>query len=194
MCHFEYKKICGQRMFSFQIILTFQSWSVWNSHSSLLSSCLGSSSPGLRASQLTKQPSFSHLFIFSPRPFSIKAPFKIQSWKEELFSPHLLLLQLYSAHSLRRAKHHFLPLSAKLSLSCYIFRSLTTKYFWCDWDIFVPAQCRSSVTRPDDSHCTLGSLAALHIGDCHPLVTWNRSLNAPTQLQRLQWPQCTMGE
>ena len=85
LCHFEYKKICGQRMFSFQIILTFQSWSVWNSHSSQqLSSCLGSSSLGLRVDQLTKQPSFSHLFIFSEETLFNQTPFKIQ-FKQPFF-------------------------------------------------------------------------------------------------------------
>lgn len=110
LCHFEYKKICGQRMFSFQIILTFQSWSVWNSHSSQqLSSCLGSSSQGLRVDQLTKQPSFSHLFIFSRRrdPPQSKPHLKFNLEKKSFF----LLTQSLSI------KHHFLPHSQPNYLS-----------------------------------------------------------------------------
>ena len=122
LCHFEYKKIYDKDCFLSKLHLLFNHGLYGIAiHRGWVHVSAPSPLPGFESSQLTKQPSFSHLFIFSPRPSSIKAPFKIQSWKAFFYSSTAASAQLYSTHSAVRAKHHFLPLSADQSISAFIF-------------------------------------------------------------------------
>ena len=165
LCHFEYKKIYDKDCFLSKLHLLFNHGLYGIAiHRGWVHGWAPSPLPGFESSQLTKQPSFSHLFIFSPRPSSIKAPFKIQSWKAFFSSSAAASAQLYSTHSAWRAKHHFLPLSADQSISAFIFSDPSRLNIFGATEIFLSRRVVTAWPGP--------AIRTAHRDCCHPGHLW----------------------